>query len=1136
MELLTSNVLRRRGLIILISAWVILFTTRTEAARVVSVNLYAGNTRNFMFAADAAGVPGVRVTKWNQLSSSQLSLGPNALVDSFGDLASNLTVTLTPAGSFLDRAAGGTNDNKMLATVIDKFEGSPGMLSVSNVPYAVYNVYVYHRPDYPTPGDGLAKTRGGYFTLTNATGQVQRRYISTQDRVTGVGLPATVSADGSGYVLAQTTNIAASGSFAQIEGGHYVKFNWLTNANFTMRMSALGGGAADDAGNVITDGDSARRLKWCGFQIEEVPYGVATNLSFAAPVPTLLAGDPVAASVAVIAQFANGTSANVSTYPGIEFASGNTDIFTVTHDGQVLAQGGGVANLIVQYQGLSLTQAVTVLAPISLGPPTVVASNLFVGPGGGGNTSARLGANFAGLPVVDVSSFRGVTFSGGPVGVVTVQTNGTVTATGAGNFFLIGNFAGLSATNPMAGTVVIATNQTLKLTSPNGRLELEFAVTNFDGAVSCPVYQVRYDGDLIVTPSRLGLTFNGAAWRENVLLGTWTTNHHDTTWQPVHGERSSVRDHYHELLVQLAETTAPGRELQVAFRAYDEGIAFSYVFPGTAGGVTNLTEQTEFRFGADHKAWAVTSAQGVYTQVNLSTLPNACERPLVLELNTNRYVALAEARLVDFARMKFNRLGVANSLVTTLHSAVNSTGPLTSPWRVIMAAASPGGLLENNYLIQNLNAPCEIADPSWIKAGKVIREVTLSTTGGVACVDFAVKHHLQYIEYDAGWYGPEGSTPTATSVDPARNLDLQFVINYAASNGVGVILYVNKLALANQIDILPALYRSWGVKGIKFGFVNVGSQADTAWLHEAIRKCATNQIMVDIHDEYRVTGYEQTYPNLMTVEGIGGDEATPAATQTLNILFTRMIAGAADHTFCYFDNRVKNNWTHAYQLAKAVCFYSPWQFLYWYDRPTNSVGYVSGAANSITDEPDLAFWDALPTVWDETRVLRGSIGEFAVMARRSGADWFLGALNAGATRSFSVPLDFLATNTMYYATRYSHAPAATNRTKVQIESQFVTASNLVALELSPANGEAWRFIAVTPPEFSRISVQAGGLIELTALGREELPFTLWRRSVNGPAPGVWATLTNGIWTGNPLLLTVPAPTNFGGELYRLSVP
>jgi len=222
---------------------------------------------------------------------------------------------------------------------------------------------------------------------------------------------------------------------------------------------------------------------------------------------------------------------------------------------------------------------------------------------------------------------------------------------------------------------------------------------------------------------------------------------------------------------------------------------------------------------------------------------------------------------------------------------------------------------------------------------------------------------------DLAVLGVNTASAATVNVDPARSpgpLDLQQVIDYGGSNGVGVILYVNKLALANQIDILPVLYRSWGVKGIKFGFVNVGSQTDTSWLHDSIRKCATNQIMADVHDEYRMTGYPRTYPNFMTAEGISGDETTPTPGQDTTLLFTRMLAGAADHTVCYFDARVANNWTHAYQLAKAVCFYSPWQFLFWYDRPANSPVF-SGSPPIIGDEPELEFYDALPTVWDDTR-------------------------------------------------------------------------------------------------------------------------------------------------------------------------
>ncbi len=303
-------------------------------------------------------------------------------------------------------------------------------------------------------------------------------------------------------------------------------------------------------------------------------------------------------------------------------------------------------------------------------------------------------------------------------------------------------------------------------------------------------------------------------------------------------------------------------------------------------------------------------------------------------------------------------------------------------------------------MILNLNDPCAIADTSWIKPGKVIREVTLTTVGGKACVDFAARHHLQYVEFDAGWYGHEYSDTAdarQVNVDPKRSpgpLDLQEVIRYANERGIGIILYVNRRALERQLDEILPLYRQWGVRGVKYGFVQVGSQQWTRWLHEAVRKAAEHQLMVDIHDEYRPTGYSRTYPNLMTQEGIAGDETSPANELTLTILFTRMLAGAADNTICYYDQRVDRNASHAYQLAKAVCLFSPWQFLYWYDRPPPAPPDKGGAGNAdsvIGDEPELEFFDHVPTAWDDTRVLHGQIGQYAVIARRRGAEWYWAA-------------------------------------------------------------------------------------------------------------------------------------------------
>ena len=369
-----------------------------------------------------------------------------------------------------------------------------------------------------------------------------------------------------------------------------------------------------------------------------------------------------------------------------------------------------------------------------------------------------------------------------------------------------------------------------------------------------------------------------------------------------------------------------------------------------------------------------------------------------------------------------------------------------------MAAESPGRLLENNNIILNLNDPCALASTAWIKPGKVLREVTLSTLGSKACVDFAVKHHLQYVELDAGWYGPEKTGDLRkVSVKPDRpqgDLDLPEVLRYAKEHGIGIILYVNQKPLERYADEIFPLYRRWGVAGVKFGFVNVGSQRWTAWLHAAIRKAGENGLMVDIHDEYRPTGYTRTYPNLVTQEGIRGDEERQPNELQLMSLFCRMPAGPADITVCYYDQRVNQQASHAYQLAKAVCFYCPWQFLYWYDRPAKIGQMPARRQNTLGDEPELEFFDHCPTVWDDTKVLRGEIGEYAVIARRSGSDWFLGGMNASRPQEFEIPLKFLDAGKPYVAHIYSDDPTVPTRTHVR------TGRYLVELQFRAADEDA----------------------------------------------------------------------------------
>lgn len=601
----------------------------------------------------------------------------------------------------------------------------------------------------------------------------------------------------------------------------------------------------------------------------------------------------------------------------------------------------------------------------------------------------------------------------------------------------------------------------VQVSSPNGKYKYELLLED-----SLLYYQAFYEGTEIVEKSLLGFELSDATViGQNLEITAVEETEVNSEWKPIYGEKNMYPDQYHQSVVSFGSKDEKRAPFRLKIRAYNEGLAFQYEFEN--GKAVSLdAELTEFSLPANAEAWISERAQGEIIKQKVSEIDEKIvERPLLAKLQDSLFVALGEAALVDFARMKFElSKDKPTALVASLDGKVQFDGPFTSPWRTIMAGKSAGEILENNYLLLNLNAPNAIENPEWIKPGKVIREVTLTTDGGIACVDFAVKHKLQFIEFDAGWYGNEyddASDATTITVDPNRSkgpLDLKRVIKYAESKGIGVILYVNRRALEKQLDEVLPLLKSWGVKGIKYGFVNVGPQEWTSWLHEAVRKAADHGLMIDIHDEYRPTGYSRTYPNLMTQEGIRGDEESPDNTTVLKTLFTRMLAGAGDHTNCYFAERVDNKMgSHASQLAKAVMIYSPWQFLYWYDRPENSPGAHKGAGNStnfILEVPELTFFDQMPTVWDDTKVLSGYPGEHAVVARKSGDTWFVGALNGMLERDNEISFDFLDPIQTYTATIFTDDEEVKTHSRVALEKRNLTSEDVMNFKLGKHKGMA----------------------------------------------------------------------------------
>ena len=626
----------------------------------------------------------------------------------------------------------------------------------------------------------------------------------------------------------------------------------------------------------------------------------------------------------------------------------------------------------------------------------------------------------------------------------------------------------------------------IKIVSPDGNYRM--MIYDRSGKI---YYSIDYKNQPVILESSLGISGNqgnkaiesDAAtdnkatnnWYDDLQIDTVFQKSVDLAWNPVYGERSLYVDRYNEYTLTVNKIDNRKNKLQILVRAYNEGIAFKYNFIGNE--YLHITkEYTQYSLPEGVKAYFTPRAQAKYELLPLENWPGECERPLLLEVPViNRltrepqiFVLLTEAGMIDYARTKFilNK-EKRNTIAGAMYDAVDEIAPYATPWRVIMASGNAGTLIENNFLLLNLNEPCLLKNTAWIRPGKVMREVTLSTEGGKALVDFAVKRNLQYIHFDAGWYGAEGSKwsdAAKVSIDPARNknpdaLNLKEVIEYAKSKSIGVILYVNQRALYQQLDTILPLYKSWGVSGIKFGFVQVGSQFWTKWLHDAVRKCAKYNLMVDIHDEYRPTGFSRTYPNLMTQEGIYGNEEFPDATHNVTLPFTRFTQGAADYTICYYRQKWDKTTTpdtehglvnakllkttSAHQLAMAVVYYSPLQYMYWYDKPSDS-----------RDEPELEFFDKVPTVWNDTKVVHGKVGEYITIARRSGEEWFVGTMTNNDARKLEIPLDFLTEGQKYAAHIYYDDPKQVTRTKVGIKTLTVTNKSVIEADLQASGGQA----------------------------------------------------------------------------------
>jgi alpha-glucosidase len=648
-----------------------------------------------------------------------------------------------------------------------------------------------------------------------------------------------------------------------------------------------------------------------------------------------------------------------------------------------------------------------------------------------------------------------------------------------------------------------ADEQSWQLQSPDQQISLKLNLSHKSLS-----YSVDYKNKAVLKPSALGFAFKDQPLLQaNLKAGKVKTQSHNSSWQPVWGQRATIVDNYNEISLDLSEQGDKARQMQLVFRVYNDGVAFRYLLPKQPhlNKVVISDELTEFAFARNFSAWWIQAYQDQrfeyqYLNSALSSV-NVAHTPLTL-LDKGIAISVHEAALVNYASMTLrhitdNHITLKADLVPWANGdKVYTETPFQTPWRTIQIAESEVALL-NSDLILNLNEPAaKDTDVSYIKPGKYmgiwwemhIGEKDWSpgpkqgaTTGrAMQYIDFASQHNIDSVlieGWNKGWEGDWWQRPpTFSFTEAVEGFDIEKVNNYAKSKGVTLAGHHETAAgisyYEKQMEQGFAYYQKLGIPSVKMGYV--GTRVDQKeWHHgqfmvnhfqKVTETAARHKVMVNAHETVKDTGLSRTYPNLMTRESVRGMEYNGGSPDTGNlpnhtviIPFTRGLSGPIDFTPGIFNfdyqkyrpnNRVPS--TLANQLALYVTLYSPLQMVA--DLPENYQGH-----------PAFAFIDAVPTDWQQSQALQGKIGHYLVIARQDkhSENWYLGATSNEEARTLQQPLSFLKAGVRYQMIAYTDAADSHWETKPEayaIKRSEVTAKDTIPLVLQPGGGAAIEFI------------------------------------------------------------------------------
>jgi alpha-glucosidase len=589
----------------------------------------------------------------------------------------------------------------------------------------------------------------------------------------------------------------------------------------------------------------------------------------------------------------------------------------------------------------------------------------------------------------------------------------------------------------MSGTASASAQSSYSLLSPNKQIEIKVRVADQVD------YDVLFKGTPLLENSTLSINIDHKTLGSQPRVTAHQESSHDGMLEPVVRQKfAKIHEGYNELRLEMEGNYA------VVFRAYNEGAAYRLETSLPQNEVKVFGEESSFNFPDNYTVYYpqeegfMSHNERQYLPVKLASIaPTAiASLPAVVDANGVK-VAIAESDIEDYPGLWFKGTG-GNGLATThppypLQEKLDTDrnfkvtqaadyiavtrGTRAYPWR-LMAIAEKDGDLITNQLVWLLAKPSQLQDTSWIKPGKVawdwwnalnINNVDfksgVNTQTYKYFIDFAAKYGIQYVVLDEGWY----KLGDVMAVVPEINMDE--LTAYAKQKNVGIILWVVWKSFDDKFDLAFDQFEKWGVKGIKIDFMQRNDQKLINFYFKTCREAAKRKMLVDFHGGQAQVTMTRTWPNMISGEGVRGMEwskwsADSEPQHNVTLPFTRMFLGPMDYTPGAMLNATKQTFaaiherpmalgTRCHQLAMYVVFESPLQML------------ADSPSNYLREPEAMEFLAPVPTVWDETKVIDAKLGEYVLIARRSGKDWYVGAMTNWTGRELELDLSFLPAGT-----------------------------------------------------------------------------------------------------------------------------